>query len=383
MPRQDNMMIGLVAQKLAPFHRGDERLGVLLALSVGRLMMKAARAEQEWEAMFRDGDIRHVADWLKASIANEAGWLGNVDAQGRPKKLMKFGTMDAIVKEADKAMLIEAQKLGGVLLSDGDEELVAELSDGMYLVRLTTPAALDRESAVMQHCIGNGGYDELLSEGNFEFLSLRDRHGNAHATLEIEDGCITQLQGKQNRIPARKYVDILVPFMKDFDFQADVPAYDLGYVVDVNGRWHALDTLPDGLVVPGSLNLTGVEITRLPKRLKVQGDLCISKTRITELPEGLAVRHCVYAINTDLEKICGGVSVGKTLFIGGTPLRELPDDLFVGLDISMKNSLITELPPGLGDNKRIVTSEGPMSAAKFRARYSVARDSGLPSAVGV
>lgn len=178
----DQTTITLVAEKLAPFHGADERLGTLLALCVGRLMLKAARGGQDWSGISRDDDIRHVADWLKAAVVNDAGWLRNVDEHGRPRKLLKFGTMESLLKEADKAMRIEAQKLRGKL-GDGDEVLYAELSDGLHLVRLLTPAALDRESGEMQHCIGNGGYDDLVEDGDHLFLSLRDRHGKAHATL--------------------------------------------------------------------------------------------------------------------------------------------------------------------------------------------------------
>lgn len=369
MPMSDQKMINLVAEKLAPFHGADERLGGLLALCVGRLMLKAVRCGQDWHDICRYEDIGHVADWIKASVVNDAEWLGRVDERGRPKKLLKFGTMEGLINEADKSMRIEAQKLHGVKLKDGDEALHAELSDGLYLVRLLTPEALDRESAEMQHCIGNGGYDDLLDE-DYLFLSLRDGHGKAHATLEIGDGAITQLQGKQNKLPAPKYIDALVPFMRTHRFEVSVPARILGYVVDIHDNWYPLDGLPNGLTIENSLDLSSTRITALPEGLRVGGSLYVGGTDITALPKGLVVRRDLYAYRTGITALPEGLKVGRHLDVSNTRITILPDDLSVGGDLHIRGTFIKELPDVVNDNKRIATSEGPMSAAKFRARHS-------------
>ncbi len=177
-------------------------------------MLRSAKAGVDWERLARDEDIRHITDWLKAAVGNDEAWLKHLDDRGRPKKLMKFSSMEDITKEANKAMLKAAQRFSAVKLVEGDEELYAELQDGFYVVRLLTPAALDRESAQMQHCIGNGGYDKALANPDNLYLSLRDKHGKAHATLEVNDGKLIQLQGKQNTVPVDKYLDVLVPFLK-------------------------------------------------------------------------------------------------------------------------------------------------------------------------
>lgn len=378
----DQTTITLVAEKLAPFHGADERLGTLLALCVGRLMLKAARGGQDWSGISRDDDVRHVADWLKAAVVNDADWFRNVDEHGRPRKLLKFGTMEGLLKEADKAMRIEAQKLRGVKLGDGDEVPYAELSDGLHLVRLLTPAALDRESGEMQHCIGNGGYDDLVEDGDHLFLSLRDRHGKAHATLEIEDGAVIQLQGKQNKLPLQKYLDALVPFMRANRFAAFFPARLLGYVVDIKGNWHPLDDLPGGLRVSGDLDVSGTGITALPEGLRVGGSLYIGNTGMTALPEGLTVGRHLYSSHTRLTALPGGLRVGGSLFVSHTGLTALPDDLCVGGDLYIAGTFIEELPDDIHGNKRVVTNEGPMSAAKFRVAFSRNRSEQGQAAIG-
>ncbi len=175
---------------------------------------------------FGSRDFWHVVDWLRAAIRNNEPWLKNVDDQGRPKKLMKFSSLDQIVAEADKAMRLAAereyQKAMSVPMSTEDEEVVDRLEDGYYVVRMLTPAALDRESAQMQHCIGQGAYDDRVKlTDKYAYHSLRDRFGKPHVTIEaylnrslgsIET--ISQIQGKQNRRPDEKYLLVLCHFLE-------------------------------------------------------------------------------------------------------------------------------------------------------------------------
>lgn len=91
----------------------------------------------------------------------------------RPKKLMKFSTIEQIIAEADKAMLKAAQKGRDIVLNESQEKLVVNLDDGFSIVELLAPEALDRESAYMQHCIGNGGYDDKVGSDHFKYLSSR------------------------------------------------------------------------------------------------------------------------------------------------------------------------------------------------------------------
>lgn len=242
-----------------------------------------------------------------------------------------------------------AQRLGNVRLVEGDVALYAELSDGMVLVRLLTPAALDRETSVMQHCIGNGGYDDFLGRDDHLFLSLRDRHGKAHATLEIEKSKITQLQGKQNEPPIRKYVNTLVPFIRERGYKVSVQTARLGYVIDKDDNWHDLQNLPDGLTVEGDLDLRDTGITVLPDGLTVGGYLDLTSTGITVLPDGL--------------------TVGGSLYLRHTAITALPDGLTVGGYLYLEGTAITVLPDSIADDVQIYCDEGRLSASEFRRRF--------------
>lgn len=326
-----NQQINPVLQPYA----SDPLLVFLLEACVGRLMSREGGG-----FAVNKKRLRHISDWLRAALANDEPWLKNVDDHGRPKKLLKFGSIDAIGREADKAMLKAAQKLCGVKLVDGDEELVEMLEDGYYVVRLLTPAALDRESSQMQHCIGNGGYDDCLKDRNNQYLSLRDPQGKAHATMEIIAGRLVQLQGKQNAAPIHKYLEVLIPYIRASGLAVDVPSSHLGHVMDIDGAFHPLENLPEGLKVKGNLDLADTQISTLPDGLWVGGYLSLSGTLITSLPKGL--------------------TVGDDLYLDGTPIAELPEGLWVRGDLDLNETLITALPRGLKVAKDLDLSDTPI-----------------------
>lgn len=336
-----------IAKLLAPFGGEDERLERLLALSVGRVLANAARRGEEWRGLADPEKLRHAADWLRAALANDDPWLGNLDGKGRPKKLMKFRSVDDIVKEADKAMIKAAQRLSGVRLVEGDEELAAELEDGWSIIRLLTPSALDRESATMQHCIGNGGYDDLLGNEEFEFLSLRDPAGKPHATLEVANGCLTQLQGKQNNPPIPAYANRIAPFIQDRAIVVGIPARSLGYAVDVEGQWHDIHDLPDGLRIEDDLSLSGTQVAALPRNLTVGGSLYLRRTPVTELPDGLSVGGRLDLEDVRITSLPGDVRVAGTLDLRRSGVTELPEGLSVEGCLDLRGTSVAELPEGL------------------------------------
>lgn len=325
----------------------DIHLGQFLAWSVGRVFLNAARHGEDWQSQWNDEAMRHIKDWLKAAMVNDETWLKNIDDQGRPKKLLKFSTLEDITKEADKAMLKAAQRHSAVKLVEGDEVLHADLGDGYYLVRLLTPAALDRESAAMQHCIGDGAYDDWLDDDSYLYLSLRDPQGRPHATLEIENNKIVQFKGKQNKPPIKWYVDVLVPYLRNSEFSVDIPIYYLGYIIDVLGDWHPIDNLPEGLTVDDSLDLRGTEIKSLPRDLTVNGSILLDGSKIEFLSEGLNVTRSLYGRNSLIRSLPEDVRVGHTLDISNTKIAALPQRLKRIRNLYIAGTGITSLPEGL------------------------------------
>lgn len=82
-------------------------------------------------------------------------------------------------------------------------EVVHELSDDWTVQKLTTQDQLSREGDVMQHCVGS--YFGDVSKGKTTIYSLRDPAGRPHVTIEVKSDRIVQIQGKQDRPPAKQY----------------------------------------------------------------------------------------------------------------------------------------------------------------------------------
>jgi len=265
----------------------SERVNELLACSFGRVIVnefKRGELSADDYGAYLVLRLEHIADWIEAAVANDEPWLKNVDELGRPKKLLKFANAMQIVREANRDMMLFAQKSRNVVLSQDDEELVKQFDNGYSLVRLLTPRALDRESGQMQHCIGQGAYDQHLEGGEYEYLSLRDPAGKPHVTMEIgvnrRTGArdLKQFQGKQNQPPISKYQDILIPYLREAKVTIRDASPSLPYITDDHGTWHSVYDLPEELEIKSlrfidyavyeeGAEPDGTKPIRLPKRL--------------------------------------------------------------------------------------------------------------------
>ncbi|MBY3433264.1 hypothetical protein HFN89_03680 [Rhizobium laguerreae] len=343
----------------------DAEVLTLLAYSVGRVLYNTqpddynpTKHPEHLEAG------RHVADWIAAAIANREPWLSNVDALGRPKKLLKFPTLEAITREADEAMIRYARKNRDVALREGDEELVMALADGYYAVRLLTPAALDRESGQMQHCIGAGSYDKALATGSAEFFSLRDAAGNAHATMEVETGgrTIVQLQGKQNKVPEDRYIRLLLPLMKTMRFGLDrlhlgktrfiddgynfVDLHNLASGTVINGHVYIENegkiVFPDVLEVRGTFKIVNCDNVRMPANLSVTGDLVLDRTDDVTKCHDLKVGGALRVTESNWDEIADYLDAGSVL-VSASSVSKLADTLVVRRDLHLKECAIRDL----------------------------------------
>ena len=90
-----------------------------------------------------------------------------------------------------------------------------------------------------------------------------------------------------------------------------------------------ITSLPPGLTVNGSLNLSGTLIKSLPSDLKVDGTLNLSNTEIESLPAGLEV-DSLYLTGTPITSLPADLQVGGSLYLFGSPVTSLPADIQVG-----------------------------------------------------
>ena len=94
-----------------------------------------------------------------------------------------------------------ARKAWDWAVGTGKERAPGGIEGELGWVRLATPDELDRESELMSHCVGKGGYDEAVASGRTEIWSLRDDAGTPWATAEIRDGFLRQFKGPRNAEP--------------------------------------------------------------------------------------------------------------------------------------------------------------------------------------
>ncbi|RVI30874.1 PcfJ domain-containing protein [Sinorhizobium meliloti] len=312
-----------------------------------------------------DARVRHVADWIAASVANDEPWLKDVDAQGRPKKLMWIGTLAQAEAQADKAMRRFAFKAAAAPYIEGEgEETVMTFADGNRIVRLLTPAALDRESAMMGHCVGQGAYDASVQDRSRIIYSLRDGENQAHVTFEVKvaGNELVQCKGKANKPPVERYMPAVRAFIERSGFALKEAASMTGLVHDAEGKLHSILALPEGLRVPGNLDLSGATITTLPKGLSVGGFLALARSAITALPEGLSVGSYLYLRGTALRALPEGLRVGGSLMLNGVAITSLPKNLVVGGRVDLRGTAISVLPDGLRVGGSLDLSETAITA---------------------
>ncbi|MCZ7861071.1 PcfJ domain-containing protein [Agrobacterium salinitolerans] len=384
----------------------DPEIRTLLMFSVGRVLNKAVARRENWSELVDERKIGHIVDWLRVAIATRADWLTNIDDQGRPKKLMKFGSIDAIVKEADKAMRLDIERASRVSIASGEERLVVTLTNGMTVVEMLTETALDRESSIMQHCVGNGGYDAHLGGGERAFYSIRDANGKPHVTLEVNlhNRSVVQTRGKQNTTPADKYMSAV----KEAVVATRLQIEDVNFVLDRNHEIVQKSALPEHLRVYGNLFLSGYyERGPLPLILSVELDLSLkNRDDIQELPSVLSVGRSIYAAgcgvrdwrrvtmvvghldltDSHAELLSDTLAVGGDLLLRGTRITKFPNDLGVGRDLDLTDTGVVTLPESLSVSGTLTIGDAPVESIPVNAevgtldiRGSVLRD--IPAGV--
>lgn len=100
--------------------------------------------------------------------------------------------------------------------------VVRTYEDGFHWVRLVTNLHFERESKLMNHCVGNGIYYNMYRRGDMEYYSLRDKHNNPHCTVEVGVARghrdVRQCKGNSNRKAAACYQRFIRRFFNDMDW---------------------------------------------------------------------------------------------------------------------------------------------------------------------
>lgn len=171
------------------------------------------------------GHVHAASLWLEQALEYDLDWLHNVDGQGRPKKLLKLSSFDQVMAERaadDRRILDKKRERARAELQDerkGQDILpIMDFDDGHAIVKLLTPRALDRESAFLEHCIGDGQYDAELDKDSYFYYSLRTRENIPCATFSVDRQYkyVVFLAGRRNGFPETKHMRHIATFCYEY-----------------------------------------------------------------------------------------------------------------------------------------------------------------------
>ncbi len=225
----------------------------------------------------------------------------------------------------------EAQEVGIVdpFLSI-DEEFYTALDDGNYLVRLLTLSALKRESDRLQHSIGKGTDADGYRRKGADYLSLRNVNDEPLVTLEVFEGRLLRLVGRDHRPAKRDYIDVLAKFLKTGELKIEARTVDLGYIIDDAGVWHKIEELPNFLITQGSLDMRYIGSIVFPEVMVVRGDLSLLAVRSVQLPRHLTVMGNLDLYKSGAIKLSDHLAVQGDLDVEFSSIREVPNDAIIG-----------------------------------------------------
>lgn len=376
------------------FAAGDaKQLNALFDCSIRRVYLKTSTHDDAFrQVLARDADkVRHIMDWIVSAVIEDAHWLEKTDEAGRPRKIMKCGTIDALSREADAWRRLMANRRKVVALDPAEEELFMDLGDGWRLVRMKTPTALDRESDFMQHCVGDGAYDQMLPDPSVRLLSLRDHKNEPHVTVEMNilKNTLAQVWGKANTIPKPEYTELMRPFFLRHGYWEKRENSMDPFLFDPNGGVHVVGELQEGVIlreidnvcqallellpfrltvesgmsfasmdlrprlrggisgisVKGPANLSWANVDIFPARHGFLGDIDLSGSDVKGLEDGFRCLGMLkLSANDNLKRLPCRMVVHGNLLIRDTPISALPEDLSVRGDLTLRGTQIKKIP---------------------------------------
>lgn len=162
---------------------------------------------------------------------------------------------------------------------------IMDLEDGYYVVQLFTPKALDYEGDVLDHCLGDGYYDDKIHEKGFEIYSIRNKRGVSLLTLEINNNTIVQCFGYKNKpLSDTTLRKIVRTFMREQNLTIpDISGWNklIAYIKQDNVLYDVFD-LPKNFTTKKHIDLSGMDLEKLPdmSTVTVNGFFCCTTNKL-------------------------------------------------------------------------------------------------------
>ena len=247
-----------------------------------------------------------VAEESQQGKKQKGGFRLRLDALKTDNKYKEYEQAKKASEIWHYKLTVQSAKLKNVYRDERGEEEIIQFADGMKIVRLFTPEALDYEDKKMGHCLGEGSYDRAVRKRRIHIYSLRDKRDNPHVTFEVRGKDIIQCKGKENCHPIRKYA----PYCQFFVNQKGLSLCDdmrlLG-LISQDGVCYDIYDLPENFVVKGDLVLRGMNLTELPdlSHVVVEGDFDCCYNRLKNLKGAPGVKGKIYVDEDEIETLEG------------------------------------------------------------------------------
>lgn len=143
-------------------------------------------------------EFQYIIDWVK----NE-----------KPNLMeLTFDTALANSETWHKSLTFKEDVKNDPKVEEEDERVIYRCSDKKHFFLLLFPEDLENEGNIMKNCVG--GYKDKVRSGRSLILSLRDENNESHTTIEVDtqSGLTTQIRGKANTDPSKKYQKLITEF---------------------------------------------------------------------------------------------------------------------------------------------------------------------------
>ena len=173
---------------------------------------------------------------------------------------------------------------------------------------------------------------------------VADQDWNSVIKSLVKNSLAKNLSGdfKKEKYEARPAQDPIVVLRK----LAHMPSHMRILDGRTNLSFKDLASLPDNLVVEGTLDIRNNPISKLPENLTVNGDLFVGNTNITEIPSSIAISGTLFLDNSKVETLPPGLSVGS-LYLSESRITEIPADITIRYSLIVNHSQVSNFPDQL------------------------------------
>lgn len=220
---------------------------------------------------------------------------------------------------------------------------IMDLNDGFYAVQLFDPKSLDFEGQCLNHCVGDGYYDDRVHMKSVQLYSIRDDKNYPRLTIEAEEGKIVQCYGYNNHVPTDPKLRTAVRTLMHAE-KLDVSNINgwnklIAYITK-DGVLYDVFNLPKNFVVNHTIDLCGMDLDKLPdmSTVRVNSDFLCATNKLSDLT------GAPYFVSHDVNVGCNPL---KSLL--GMP-RDICGKIYLsGTQLTAKSFVPIYLEPKLND----------------------------------